>query len=110
MLGAIAVKHMAMEANINPPKKAKRGTNMKKGVETKPKAATTTNAVEELMVARVAPHRSSPAITSSTLTGVAIIASKVFWKYIRTKEPYVHSKNEPYIIEMETKEGAMNCM
>src|SRR4030043_1656944 len=106
MLGAMAVKHMAKEANINPPRKASSGTKRNSGLETKPKAAMTTSTVVEFMVARVAPHTSSPAMTSSTLIGVAIIASKVFWKYMRTNEAKGHSKKAPFINEIDTKAGA----
>jgi len=104
------VKHMAMEANINPPRKASSGTKRNSGLEIKPKAAITTSTVVEFMVARVAPHKSSPAMTSSTLTGVAIMASKVFWKYMRTKEAKVHSKKAPFIMEIDTNAGAMKLM
>jgi len=106
----MAVKHIAIEANINPLRKAIKGTKRKSGLESKPKAAITTSAVVEFIAARVAPHTSSPAMTSSTLTGVAIMASNVFWKYIRTKEPYVHSKKLPYMMEIATKAGAMKLM
>ena len=91
MLDTIAVKHMAKEANIKPARKEKTGTSRANGVDAKPKAATTAKTMEELITLLVAPHKISPAITSSRLTGVAIMASKVFWKYILTKEPYVHS-------------------
>ena len=110
MLGAMAVKHMAIDANINPPRKASSGTKRKSGLEIKPKAAITTSTVVEFIVARVAPHTSSPAITSSTLTGVAIMASNVFWKYMRTKEPKVHSKKEPFMTEIATNAGAMKLI
>ena len=63
-----------------------------------------------LIVALVAPQRSSPATTSSTLTGVATMASKVFWKYMRTNEAKVHSKNEPFMTEIATSAGAMKAM
>ena len=79
ILGANAVKHIAMEPNINPPKKANGTTNKNNGFEIKPKAAITAKTIVALKVDRVAPHRSSPVTTSSTLTGVATIASKVFW-------------------------------
>lgn len=85
MFGAMAVKHMAIEANINPPKKAKTGTNrtsglpIKGGLKNRLKTPITANTIIELIADRVAPQTSSPAITSSTLTGVAIIASNVFW-------------------------------
>ena len=97
MFGANEVKHIAMEANIKPPKNARGITSRKKGLEIKPKATTTAKTMVVLNVARVAPQSSSTATTSSTLTGVATIASKVFWKYIRTNDAKVHSKNEPFI-------------
>ena len=84
MLGAAAVKHMAMDAKRSPPKKA-RGTASKNNGEltkgtgvNKPATATTNKTIDAFMVARVAPHSNSPATTSSTLTGVATMASKVF--------------------------------
>ena len=110
MFGATEVKHIAMEANINPPKNAKGITSRNSGLEIKPKAATTANTIVVLIVARVAPQRSSPATTSSTLTGVATMASKVFWKYMRTNEAKVHSKNEPFITEIATSAGAIKSM
>ena len=110
MFGATEVKHIAMEANISPPKKAKGITSKKSGLEINPNAATTAKTMVVLIVAGVAPQRSSPATTSSTLTGVATIASKVFWKYMRTKEAKVHSKNEPFITEIATNAGAMKVM
>jgi hypothetical protein len=110
MFGATDVKHIAIDANINPPKKASGITSRNNGLETKPKAATTANTMVVLMVALVAPQSSSPATTSSTLTGVATMASKVFWKYMRTNEAKVHSKNEPFIIEIATSAGAIKAM
>ena len=110
MLGATAVKHMAIEANINPPKNANGITSRNRGLLIKPKAAITANTIVALIVDLVAPQRSSPATTSSTLIGVATMASKVFWKYIRTKEAKVHSKNDPFIIEIATNAGAMKAM
>ena len=79
MLGAAAVKHMAMEPNISPPKNAIGTIIRNSGLEIKPKVATTANTIVAFIVARVAPQRSSPATTSSMLTGVATMASKVFW-------------------------------
>ena len=110
IFGATEVKHIAMEANINPPKKANGITSKNSGLEINPKAATTANTMVVLIVALVAPQRSSPATTSSTLTGVATMASKVFWKYMRTKEANVHSKNEPFITEIATNAGAIKLM
>jgi hypothetical protein len=110
MFGATEVKHIAMDANISPPKNANGITKRKSGLEINPKAATTANTIVVLIVALVAPQRSSPATTSSTLTGVATIASKVFWKYMRTNVAKVHSKNEPFITEIATSAGAMKLM
>lgn len=78
MLGTIAVKHMAMEANIKPARKEKKGTRRKNGLGVKRATVMTPKTMEELMRLLVAPHKISPAITSSRLTGVAMIASKVF--------------------------------
>lgn len=110
MFGATEVKHIAIEANIKPPKNANGITSRNSGVEINPKAATTANTIVVLIVALVAPQKSSPATTSSTLTGVATMASKVFWKYMRTKDAKVHSKNEPFITEIATSAGAMKLM
>ncbi len=107
MFGAAAVKHIAMEANINPPKNARGTISKARGVDTNPNAATTAKTIDELIVDLVAPHSSSPATTSSTLTGVATMASKVFWKYMRTNEAKVHSKKAPFIIEIATSAGAI---
>ena len=79
MLGASEVKHMAMAENISPVKKAIGRISRTRGVEMRPKAAMTAMTMLELMRLRVAPHKSSPAMTSSRLTGVAIMPSKVFW-------------------------------
>lgn len=78
---------MAIAENIRPPKKASRGIRMNSGLEIRPKAATTARTMVELTMLLVAPHKSSPAMTSSMLIGVAMMASKVFWKYMRTNEP-----------------------
>lgn len=79
MLGASDVKAMAMAENISPLKKATTGMNNASGLCTKPKAATTHRTMLEPIRLLVAPHSISPAITSSMLIGVAIIASNVFW-------------------------------
>ena len=113
MFGAAAVKHMAMDEKSKPPKKAISGTNRNKGEETSGTAVNrlatpiTTNTIVAFMVERVAPHRISPATTSSTLTGVATMASNVFWKYMRTNEAKVHSKKLPFIMAIATSAGAM---
>ncbi len=113
MLGAAAVKHIAIELNINPPKKANgiasrnRGEKIN-GLTVKLTAPITARTMVALIVALVAPHSSSPATTSSTLTGVATIASKVFWKYMRTNDAKVHSKKEPFIMAIAISAGEMN--
>ena len=43
MFGATEVKHIAIEANIKPPKNAKGITSRNSGLEINPKAATTAN-------------------------------------------------------------------
>jgi hypothetical protein len=78
MFGAKAVKHMAIAENIKPERKANNGIRKIKGLETNPNTATTPKTMLELIRLRVAPHNISPAITSSMLTGVVIIASNVF--------------------------------
>src|SRR5512136_2163568 len=108
MFGATAVKHMAIAENNKPPKKAIKGTiiingEVTSGIVVKRLAITMTpSTMVAFMVERVAPHSSSPATTSSTLTGVATMASKVFWKYMRTNEAKVHSKKEPFITAIAT--------
>ena len=79
ILGEIAVKHMAMAENNSPTRKEIGGISRNSGLGARRKAATTPKTIEELIRLLVAPHRSSPAMTSSRLTGVAIMASKVFW-------------------------------
>ena len=91
MFGTTAVKHMAIDANMSPTRKERGGISSIKGLGARPKAIITPKTIEELIRLLVAPHKSSPAITSSILTGVDIMASKVFWKYMRTKEAKVHS-------------------
>ena len=116
MLGAAAVKHMAIELNMSPPKNEITGTSRNSGEVINglgvknPASAITESTIVEFMVALVAPQSSSPATTSSTETGVATMASKVFWKYMRTNEAKVHSKNEPFIIAIATSAGAMKFM
>jgi len=82
---------MAMDENSSPTRNASGGISKNSGEESKPKANITTKTIDELMRLFVAPHNISPVITSSMATGVAIMAPKVFWKYIRTKEAKVHS-------------------
>ena len=86
MFGTIAVKHMAIDENKNPTRKATNGISKNKGEETKPAAVMTAKTMEELITLFVAPHRISPVMTSSMFTGVVIMALKVFWKYMRTNE------------------------
>ena len=75
----MAVKHIAIAENKSPTKNAKGGMSKNNGLETSPKANTTPKTMVEFIRLLVAPQRSSPAITSSKLTGVAIIAPNVFW-------------------------------
>ena len=91
MFGTMAVKHIPNEEKSSPTRNASGGISRSSGVGVTPKATITPNTIDELMRLFVAPHRISPVITSSIVTGVAIMASKVFWKYIRTKEAKVHS-------------------
>ena len=91
IFGTIAVKHIAIAENRSPTRNDNGGINNKNGEGTTPKATITANTIVELMRLFVAPHSISPVMTSSMVTGVAIIASKVFWKYIRTNEAKVHS-------------------
>lgn len=93
MFGEIAVKHIAMLDSIRPPKKAIMGISRNRGLVIrgcgvkKLEMPITARTIVLFIVARVAPHNSSPATTSSMLIGVATMASKVFWKYMRTNEP-----------------------
>ena len=91
IFGNMAVKHMAIAENKSPTKNDIRGISRNRGEGTRPNATITVKTNEELMRLFVAPHNISPVMTSSRFTGVAIIASKVFWKYILTNEAYVHS-------------------
>ena len=91
MFGTMAVKHMAIDEKSSPTRKERGGISNKNGLGARLKANITPSTIEELIMLFVAPHRISPAITSSIFTGVAMMASKVFWKYIRTKEAKVHS-------------------
>jgi hypothetical protein len=79
MFGTIAVKHIAIDANMRPTKNERNGISRKRGEGIKPKITITAKTIEELIRAFVAPHKISPVMTSSMLIGVAIIASKVFW-------------------------------
>ncbi len=86
MLGTRAVKIMAMEENISPPRNANAGirrsvpaVNSTDGKKVSPISNITASTMVELMKLLVAPHNISPAMTSSMLTGVAMMASNVFW-------------------------------
>lgn len=79
MLGDIAVKHIPMLAKRAPAKNEKGIMSNEYRKSIIPKAAITTSIIVAFIKLRVAPHRISPAITSSILRGVAIMASKVFW-------------------------------
>jgi len=78
MLGDMAVKHIARAENKSPTRNENGGINKKNGLETKPKRKITPKTMVELTRLFVAPHKSSPAMTSSRLRGVAIMASNVF--------------------------------
>jgi len=78
MLGVMAVKHIAMAEKESPTRKESGRINKKSGLATRRNAKITPNTMAELMRLFVAPHRISPAMTSSRLTGVAIMASNVF--------------------------------
>src|SRR3972149_6143033 len=79
-----------MLANMIPGITAAGSTSTANGESTSPQAAMITRMYAVEMRARVAPHRISPVITSSMLTGVAIIASNVRWFSIRQEEPHPH--------------------
>ena len=78
MFGDMAVKHIAVAEKNSPTRKDRGRIARKNGVWTSPKAAMTASTIDELMRLFVAPHKISPVITSSRLTGVAIMASNVF--------------------------------
>jgi hypothetical protein len=86
MFGTMAVKHIAIDEKSSPTRNESGGIRRRKGLGVRPAAKMTTNTIDELIRLFVAPHRISPAITSSIFIGVAMMASNVFWKYIRTKE------------------------
>lgn len=79
MFGTMAVKHMAMDEKRNPTRNDTSGISRNSGEGTNPKATITARTIDELMRLLVAPHRISPVMTSSMVTGVAIMASNVFW-------------------------------
>ena len=79
MFGTIAVKHIAIPENKSPTRKERGRISMISGLETRWRSEITPKTIVELIKLFVAPHRSSPAMTSSRLNGVAIIASNVFW-------------------------------
>jgi len=79
MDGVTAVKHIAIPAKSRPPKNASGMASSESGRDTTPKAASTGSIRATYIVLRVAPQRSSPAITSSIESGVAMMASKLFW-------------------------------
>jgi len=78
MLGVMAVKHIATAENKSPTRKESGRVNKNNGLETRRKAMITPSTIVELIRLLVAPHKSSPAMTSSRLKGVAIMASNVF--------------------------------
>jgi GT2 family glycosyltransferase len=110
MLGEMAVKHMPMVAKRKPAIKENGIISRDEGNSRIPKAASTGSIKIVFIILRVAPHRISPVITSSIVRGVAIMASKVFWKYIRTNEAKVHSKKDVFMIVTAIRAGAMNLI
>lgn len=108
MFGEIAVKHMPIVAKRKPARNENGIISREEGNSMSPKAASTGNVITVFIVLRVAPQRSSPVITSSIVRGVAIMASKVFWKYMRTNEAKVHSKNAEFMIAIAIRAGAIN--
>ena len=110
MLGVIAVKHMPMAAKRRPARKENGIIKNEEGKSIIPKIANMGSIIRVFITLLVAPQRSSPAITSSIERGVAIMASKVFWKYIRTYEPKVHSKKDASMIPKAIRAGAINLI
>src|SRR3989337_3327518 len=96
-----------MLANMIPGITAAGSTSTARGESTSPQALMTTRMYAVEMRARVAPHRISPVITSSMLTGVATIASNVRWFSIRKKEPQPHSAEADHIGQTARSPGAM---
>ena len=72
------VKNTAMAANIIPSKNESSGISSAQGECTSWKAAAIAKIIVPVISERVAPQNISPAMTSSTFSGVAMIASKVF--------------------------------
>ena len=66
---------MAIEENIIPARNESSGISSAQGEDTNWKTAATVKMTLPVMKERVAPQKISPAITSSTFSGVAIIAS-----------------------------------
>ena len=78
MFGTMAVKHIAIDENRRPTRNERGGIRRDRGVSGTPNIIITPRTIVELIRLFVAPHKISPVITSSMLTGVAIIASNVF--------------------------------
>jgi hypothetical protein len=108
IFGEMAVKHIPSDANTKPPKNEKGITRSDIGRSTRPNTMSTGSIIVTFMTLFVAPHIISPPITSSMLSGVATIASKVFWYHILTYELKVHSKKEEFMIDIAINPGAMN--
>ena len=87
MYGTIDVKNTAIELNSTPSIKDTIGISSAQGEWTNWKADATASMAVPVINARVAPQNISPAVMSSTFSGVAIIASYVFWYSMRTKVP-----------------------
>jgi len=79
IFGIIEVKHIPIEAKSRPAAKAKGMRSRDEGSATTPKRTRIGSMRDAEMRLLVAPQRISPAITSSIETGVATMASKVFW-------------------------------
>jgi hypothetical protein len=70
---------MAIAPKANPASNATNGMSSAPGSVANPNARTTTVTMLPLITLFVAPQSISPVITSSMLTGVATMASNVFW-------------------------------
>ena len=102
------MKHIPMAAKRRPARKEKGMIQNEERNSISPKIAKTGSIITVFITLLVAPQSSSPAITSSMERGVAIMASNVFWKYIRTNEAKVHSKKDEFIIPIAIRAGAIN--
>ncbi len=69
------MKRIAIEENIIPARNESMGMSNAQGEDTNWKAATTAKMTLPVIKERVAPQKISPAMTSSTFNGVAMMAS-----------------------------------